>query len=99
MNIMSHLCGKVSALFLHIHSRNMFSAASLFSISQFPMSGKESAVDSRINHVVLEHILSSSLCLAAAAGQPCCFTRTGQTKQRLYLWTGCSLVALSSMSF
>lgn len=98
MNIISHISvGKFLLNFIVLAT--CFLQLLFFSIPQFPMSGKESTVDSRINHVVLKHILSSSLWLAAAAGQPCCFTRTRQTKQHLYLWTGCSLAVLSSMSF
>lgn len=94
MNIISHI--SVAKFLLNfIVLATCFLQLLFFSIPQFPMSGKENTVDSRINHVVLKHILSSSLCLAAAAGQPCCFTRTRQTKQHLYLWTGCSLAVLS----
>lgn len=67
MDIISHISvGKF------LHNFIVLATCSLqllfFSIPQFPMSGKESTVDSRINHVILAHILSSSLCLAAAAG-------------------------------
>lgn len=82
MNIVSHISvGKFLLNFIVLAT--CFLQLLFFSIPQFPMSGKESTVDSRINHVVLKHVLSSSLCLAAAAGQPCCFTRTRKNKTAL----------------